>query len=161
MFDVLMYLFESYIHSEQEVHVDQQELTVDLTQAGFHRDDIYRALSWLDKLASLHDTDDQPYLRGKATEGFRIYTEREMMRLDADCRGLLLYLEQIKIIGPDTREMIIDRVMELDIPHFDLSDLKWVVLMVLFNLPGQENSYQQIELLLQDAQQRMELYRQN
>ena len=27
MFDILMYLFENFIHSESEIHVDQDELT--------------------------------------------------------------------------------------------------------------------------------------
>lgn len=34
MFDVLMYLFETYIHSEAEMRVDQDKLTRDLTDAG-------------------------------------------------------------------------------------------------------------------------------
>ena len=38
MFDILMYLFENYIHSEMEVVVDHDELTNELTRAGFrHR----------------------------------------------------------------------------------------------------------------------------
>ncbi len=34
MFDVLMYLFETYIHNEPEMRVDQDQLTDDLAQAG-------------------------------------------------------------------------------------------------------------------------------
>jgi Smg protein len=44
--------------------------------------------------------------------------------------------------------MVIDRVMALDTEEFDLEDLKWVVLMVLFNIPGYESAYQQMEELL-------------
>ncbi len=55
MFDVLMYLFETYIHNEPEMRVDQDQLTDDLAQAGFHRDDIYNALNWLEKLADLQE----------------------------------------------------------------------------------------------------------
>ena len=51
MFDVLMYLFETYIHNEAEMRVDQDKLTQDLTDAGFEREDIYNALMWLEKLA--------------------------------------------------------------------------------------------------------------
>ena len=47
-----------------------------------------------------------------------------------------------------TREMVIDRVMELDTPQFMLEDLKWVILMVLFNVPGHEDAYSQMEDLL-------------
>lgn len=44
MFDVLMYLFETYIHNEAELRVDQDKLERDLTDAGFDREDIYNAL---------------------------------------------------------------------------------------------------------------------
>ncbi len=50
MFDVLMYLFETYIHTEAELRVDQDKLEQDLTDAGFDREDIYNALLWLEKL---------------------------------------------------------------------------------------------------------------
>lgn len=78
----------------------------------------------------------------------RIYTEEESARLDAGCRGFLLFLEQIQVLNLETREMVIDRVMALDNAEFDLEDLKWVVLMVLFNIPGYESAYQQMEELL-------------
>ncbi|MEA7604466.1 DUF494 family protein Smg, partial [Salmonella enterica subsp. enterica serovar Agona] len=48
MFDVLMYLFETYIHNEAELRVDQDRLERDLTDAGFDREDIYNALLWLE-----------------------------------------------------------------------------------------------------------------
>ncbi len=47
-----------------------------------------------------------------------------------------------------TREMVIDRVMELDTQYFSMDDLKWVILMVLFNVPGQETAYSQMEDLI-------------
>jgi len=52
MFDILMYLFENYIHSEAEVMVDHELLTDELTRAGFHQDEIYKALAWLEKLTA-------------------------------------------------------------------------------------------------------------
>lgn len=55
MFDVLMYLFETYIHNEAELRVDQDRLERDLTDAGFDREDIYNALLWLEKLADYQD----------------------------------------------------------------------------------------------------------
>ena len=53
-----------------------------------------------------------------------------------------------QVLNLETREMVIDRVMALDNAEFDLEDLKWVVLMVLFNIPGYESAYQQMEELL-------------
>ena len=52
------------------------------------------------------------------------------------------------MLNLETREMVIERVLALDNAEFELDDLKWVILMVLFNIPGCENAYQQMEELL-------------
>ncbi len=149
MFDILMYLFENFIHNETEIRVDQDELTDELVRAGFHHDEIYKALSWLEKLAALQETDNIPYFaKGPTSFVNRVYTQEEEMRLDVECRGFLLFLEQINVVDSSTREMVIDRVMEIDSKEFCLEDMKWVVLMVLFNVPGKENAYAQMEDLL-------------
>ena len=150
MFDILMYLFENYIHSEAEVMVDHDILTDELTRAGFHQDEIYKALNWLEKLSALQDSDTSPYLTRVGNKSFRIYTDDEMQLIDTKSRGFILFLEQINVLDFTTREMVIDRVMELDTNHFSLDDLKWVILMVLFNVPGQENAYSQMEELIFD-----------
>lgn len=40
--------------------------------------------------------------------------------------------------------------MDLDNPEIELDDMKWVVLMVLFNVPGNESACHQMEELLYD-----------
>ena len=42
MFDILVYLFENYIHNESEIYVNQADLTRELVKAGFHDDDILK-----------------------------------------------------------------------------------------------------------------------
>lgn len=153
MFDILMYLFENYIHSEAEIMVDHDVITDELTRAGFHQDEIYKALTWLEKLAALQDTDAYPYFSREATRSFRIYTEEEKLLLDVECQGFLMFLEQVNLLDFTTREMVIDRVMELDTKFFSIDDLKWVVLMVLFNVPGKETAYSQMEDLIFDEQE--------
>jgi len=153
MFDILMYLFENYIHSEAEVMVDHDVLTDELTRAGFHQDEIYKALTWLEKLAALQDSEIYPYLTRTTSRSIRIYTQEETQLLDVECRGFLMFLEQVNVLDFSTREMVIDRVMELDTQYFSIDDLKWVVLMVLFNVPGKENAYSQMEDLIFDEQE--------
>jgi len=153
MFDILMYLFENYIHSEAEVMVDHDVLTDELTRAGFHQDEIYKALTWLEKLAALQDTDAYPYFTREASRSFRIYTDEEKQLLDMECQGFLMFLEQVNVLDFTTREMVVDRVMELDTKYFSIDDLKWVVLMVLFNVPGKETAYSQMEDLIFDEQE--------
>lgn len=150
MFDILMYLFENYIHSEAEVIADHDVLTDELTRAGFHQDEIYKALTWIEKLAALQDSDTHPYLTRVAGKTVRVYTAEEMTRLDTESRGFLLFLEQVNVLDFATREMVVDRVMELDTKDFSLDDLKWVILMVLFNVPGHESAYSQMEDLIFD-----------
>lgn len=148
MFDILMYLFENYIHSESEVMVDHDVLTDELTRAGFHQDEIYKALTWLEKLAALQDTDAYPYFKRDSKPSFRVYTDEEKQLIDKECQGFLMFLEQVNVLDFTTREMVIDRVMELDTKYVTIDDLKWVVLMVLFNVPGQESAYSQMEDLI-------------
>ncbi len=155
MFDVLMYLFETYIQNQAEVQVDQDKLTRDLADVGFDRDDINNALVWLEKLADYQEGLVEPMQLASDPLSMRMYTDEECLRLDASCRGFLLFLEQIQVLNLETREMVIERVMALDTSEFDLEDLKWVVLMVLFNLPGCENAYQQMEELLFEVNEGM------
>ena len=133
MFDILMYLFENYIHSEAEVMVDHDILTDELTRAGFHQGEIYKALAWLEKLAALQDSDAYPYFPRVGRNSVRVFTSEECQILDIECRGFLMFLEQVNVLDFSTREMVIDRVMELDTEFFSIDDLKWVVMMVIGN----------------------------
>ena len=144
MFDVLMYLFETYVQSDADLMVDQDELAEELSRAGFHQDEIYKALAWLEHLAVLHDEESAPRPIS-ATGSFRIYAVPEMAKLGVECRGFLLFLEQIGVLSVETREIVIERLMELDNPEIELDDLKWVVLMVLFGQPGAEAAYAWME----------------
>lgn len=72
------------------------------------------------------------------------------MKLDTQCQGFLMFLEQIGVINSTTREMVIDRAVALDQEQIALDDLKWVVLMVLLSVPGQEQAYAQMEDLIFD-----------
>lgn len=149
MFDILMYLFENLVNSQTELMSDQDELTDELIRAGFHHDEIYKALAWLEKLCDLQSTDKTPYLtHGNGLSTTRIYCQEEQIMLDVECRGFIVFLEQINVLCASTREMVVDRVMEIDSNDFCLVDLKWVVLMVLFNVPGKELAYEQMEELI-------------
>ena len=75
MFDILMYLFENYIHSDSEVVVDHDELTDELARAGFHRQEIQKALAWLERLADLQETEAKTYLNVTPVASMRVYTE--------------------------------------------------------------------------------------
>jgi len=61
-----------------------------------------------------------------------------------------MFIEQIGVINNVTREMVMDCLASLDKPNISLEDLKWVVLMILFNVPGSEEAYEQMEDLIFD-----------
>ncbi|PPI86516.1 DUF494 family protein [Candidatus Pantoea edessiphila] len=151
MFDVIIYLFETYICSRVGNMVDENKLKDHLKNVGFYSEDVYNALRWLEQLSLYQKKFIASNLTNHNSLSMRIYVEEEKKRLDTESRGFLLFLEQIKILNLETREMIIDRVMALDIHEFKLEDLKWLILMVLFNVPGCENAYQQVEQLLFDS----------
>ena len=152
MMDILMYLFETYIHSDAELMVDQDELEEELLRAGFHQEEIYKALDWLEDLAALQEYAKHSAITMSAATSTRIYTEKEQDRLDIRVRGFLLFLEQVNVLTTETREMVIDRVMGLETEELLLDDLKWIILLVLFNVPGNENAYTLMEELLYTAE---------
>jgi uncharacterized protein Smg (DUF494 family) len=78
----------------------------------------------------------------------RIFSGQELLRLDTDVRGYLMYLENVRILSATQRELVIDRLMALEADEIDIEQVKWVVLMVLFSQPGQESAYAQMEDLV-------------
>jgi Smg protein len=140
--DVLMYLFESYIDDENEVDLDRETLQAQLVEAGFQHREIEKAFDWLEGLAGWQDI---PRVDLSTSGPLRLYHASETRKLDRDCRGFLMFLEQTGILTPASRELVIDRVMALDDEQIDLEQLKWIILMVLFNLPGEEAAYTWLE----------------
>ena len=145
MVDVLIYLYENYMDGESRTPVDQDELETELSEAGFSSSEIAQALTWLDELANRMDAADyQPRCNG----AMRLYTESECHKLDVDARGLLLFLEQNGILDPLSRELVIDRALAIEQPAVSVDELKWIVLLVLMNRPGQETAFSQMEDLV-------------
>ncbi len=144
VFDVLMYLFENYLYDD-EPQPDRESLESELFDAGFQQVEIRKAFDWLDGLVGSRELPDGT---GGGVRSLRVYTDEEMARLDAEGRGFLLFLEQIGVLTPASREMIIDRLMALEDDESDIDLVKWVTLMVLYNQPGQEEAFAWMENLL-------------
>jgi len=145
--DVLMYLFETYSEQdlEKEPEPDQSILREELLQAGFGEPEVDRALDWLDGLTARNM---EPFSMQPAERSVRLFNQFELTRLDAECRGYILYLEQIGILSSVQRELVIDRLMALGSGDIDVEQVKWVVLMVLFSQPGQEKAFARMEDLV-------------
>ncbi|OGT45535.1 MAG: hypothetical protein A3E83_05685 [Gammaproteobacteria bacterium RIFCSPHIGHO2_12_FULL_41_20] len=144
MFDVLMYLFENYMGNNVSLFVDYDAMIIELEQVGFHRQEINRALDWLEGLSRVQQT---VAAGGRlSSQAIRHYMPEECEHISQEARGFLLYLEQLGVLDPMTREVVIDRLMALDVREVDLGRIKWVVLIALFNQPDKKSALS----LLQD-----------
>ncbi len=144
--DVLMYLFEHYADDEIDTDPDRDSLEQSLLEAGFPNREIEKAFMWLETLVD----EDFANRQGGTSHSIRVYTSDEIDRLDTESRGFLLFLEQRGVLSPALREMVIERVMALDTDDIDIDQLKWVVLMVLFNHPDHENDNGWLEDVVRD-----------
>lgn len=145
VFDILIYVFDRYMLDDQPVTPERDVLARDLESVGFGEQSVERALDWLADLAAQRE---RPALKGD--DSFRVFARQELARLDAQCRGLLATLEAAGILTPGQREIVIDRLLALDVEELDLDQVKWVVLMVLSSQPGQELAYARMEDLVFD-----------
>ena len=139
--DVLLYLFEHYIYDQPDLVQDPDSLQNNLLQAGFSASEVSRAFAWLETLAQERPAPACPTARGP----LRLFASSEEQRFDLEARGFLMFLEQNGVVTAEQRELVIDRAMALDLDEIALDDLKWVVLMVLFNQPGSEAAFAWME----------------
>jgi len=147
---VLMYLFENYFYDEPDEQPDRDSMEENLHEAGFSNGEIDKAFEWLDGLAEQRF---QPDFKMQTSEPIRVFIESETDRLDTACRDFLMYLSNTGILDAQRRELVLDRLMALESDEINLEDVKWVVLMVLFNQPGQEANYAWMEDLMFDTEQ--------
>ena len=141
--EVLMYLFENYMDEEAEIKPDPELITTELREAGFASIEIDKAFDWLEGLSNLQQSND--IQADQSRKSIRVFSDQEKQKLNPDCMGFILFLDNIGAFDQSVREMIIDRVMALETHEIDLEQLKWVMLLVLFNQPGQEAAYTWIE----------------
>ena len=145
--DVLIYLFDHYIEQEFMLIPNQTDLKSQLNQAGFADIQIDKAIDWLEGLAIKKDELDVGVVYSKST---RVFSDIENKKLDVECKGFLIFLEQSGVLDYEDRELVIDRVMALETDVIELQQLKWVVLMVLFNRPGKEAAFAWMEDIILD-----------
>lgn len=130
MFDVLVYLYETYWRPD--ACPDHDQLTRKLSAVGFESDDIEEALSWLDGLAGVAESAAQ----AQAPTSMRVYMPAEQDMLGEGI-GFISFLEHAGVLPPHMREMVLDRASAIGRAPLALDDLKIIVLMVFWSL-GEE-----------------------
>ena len=139
--DVLTYMFESYFE-EADAMFNREALLEELVEVGFNHSDVEKAFNWL---ADLPTSNDDLQLTSPQLETIRVYNALEIKKLDRECQGYLLELEQMGILTPASRELVIDRVMALEADEINIEQLRWVCLIVLYNLSGTDVPYNWLE----------------
>ena len=128
MFDILVFLFESYFNAGS--YPDPDKLSVKLSAAGFEDNDINRALTWLSGLTQLSINDYPPIIN---QSGIRSYAALEIQCVSSEGLQFISFWEHNKLITPVEREMIIDRAVAFDRDGLPLDKVKLITLMVLWN----------------------------
>lgn len=128
MFDILLFLFESYF--DAGAYPEPKRLSAKLSAAGFEEEDITQALDWL---SGLNELSHASYPDSINQSGLRCYTEFEEQRISEEGFRFVAFWEHNKIITPIEREMIIDRVVALGRNKLSVDKVKLIALMVLWN----------------------------
>jgi Smg protein len=142
VFDILIYLFE---HLDPDVVQmgPTQELHKELEHAGFAEGGIHRALTWLEGLSEA-TSQTQP----QRAPSIHLYSAQELARLSTEVRGYLLHLEQIGILTPLQRELVLDRLCALGVDDVAIDEVQWIVLIVLSSQPTEEEALARMEELM-------------
>ncbi|MBS0287881.1 MAG: DUF494 domain-containing protein [Proteobacteria bacterium] len=145
--DVLMFLFDNYLSLEEGMPADEMTLACELEEAGFETNNINKAFDWLGELADIKQA-DLATLPASST-AIRVYLQEEQQKLDTQCQGFLLQLENMGLINSTTREMIIDRAMAID-SALSLTQFKRIVGLVVLNSGTQAQLHALMEDLIYD-----------
>jgi Smg protein len=138
--DILIYVFDHYMLDEAPEVPERHVLARQLEGQGFAAPNVARALDWLKDLACMRD---RPNLAG-AEASVRVFSDCELVRLSTDARGLLFTLERCGMLSVQQREIVIERLLALDINELGIEQVKWVVLMVLSSQPDQEQAFERL-----------------
>jgi Smg protein len=142
MFDVLVYLYETYWRPD--ACPDHAQLRRKLSAVGFERDEIQEALSWLDGLASAA----QCHSGQQSANALRVYSPAELDLLGEESIGFVCFLESAGVLPPPMREIVIDRASAIGAAPIALDDLKVIVLMVFWSLGEEPDALILDELLV-------------
>ena len=137
MYEVLAYVYETYWGGED--CPGREQLGRRLSSAGFERDEIVSALTWLDGLNAAAQSLSKVTLtpipaaspQSIATPtSTRVFTARELDHLGPDGIAFLLFLQDAGALPMELRELVIERALAVSESPLELGELKVIVMMV-------------------------------
>lgn len=142
--EALMYIFDYCVDQETGVMADADEIEDSLSEVGFSKKEAEKAMAWLDGLADWRKNSEHVAVGAKSV---RIFSSSELKLLPKECVNYIIQLSNKGILDPLAREMIIERSIALakGNEQLDLDKIRWVTMMILFNLPDQEHLFAMLE----------------
>jgi Smg protein len=128
MFDVLVYLYETYYRPD--ACPEPAALAKKLSAVGFDDVEISEALVWLTDLTEIAGVE---HALTAASTGTRFYVEEETDALGGAAIGFIQFLESAKVLTPLQREIVVERALALEEAPVSLGKLKVIVLMLLWS----------------------------
>ena len=128
MFDILVYLYETYYRPD--ACPEPAALARKLSAVGFDDVEISEAIVWLTDLTEMAGAD---HSEAVASTGTRFYVQQEYDVLGSAAVGFIQFLESAKVLGPVQREIVVERALALDESPVGLGKLKIIVLMLLWS----------------------------
>ena len=151
MFDILVYLFETYYTPQACPEADV--LAHKLAAVGFEHEDINEALGWLHGLA---ETTEQcgELAQNPPGDRRRVFTDHEYQTLGTQAIGFITFLENSGVLPTVLREILIERAQATNESPISLAKIKIIALMVLWSQEA-EVDHLVFEELLADDQTRL------
>ena len=132
MFDILVYLYETYYRPD--ACPEPVALAKKLSDIGFEEEDISDALDWLSDLSAMTQEGFSMVVEPDyVSTGMRFYVEEELNELGVAAIGFIQFLESAKVINAVQREIVIERALAVDESPISLAKLKVIVLMMLWS----------------------------
>ncbi len=147
MFDILVYLFETYYNPQ--ACPKAEVLAHKLAAIGFEDEDINDALSWLHSMGET-SSQCQPLEQQSATS-LRVFSDHEQHVLGADAMGFITFLQNSGALPAHLREILIESAMAVDESPVSLEKIKIVALMVLWSHEAEIDHLIFEELLSDDS----------
>jgi Smg protein len=128
MFDILVYLYETYYRPD--ACPEPAALARKLLAVGFDDVEISEALDWLE---GLNELAGEEHAEAEASTGTRYYVDEEYTELGSAAIGFIQFLESAGVLSPLQREIVIERALAVDESPVTLGKLKIIVLMLLWS----------------------------
>jgi Smg protein len=148
MFDILVYLYETYYRPE--ACPEPAALAKKLSAVGFDDVEISEALVWLNDLTALAGVEQS--LTASST-GTRFYVDEEKDVLGSQAIGFIQFLESARVLSPLQREIVIERALALEEAPVNLGKLKIIVLMLLWSQGKEPDALMFDDLFASDEDQ--------